>query len=312
MFLCATFSFSQAKQYSFYVVAHGGPSDPYWARVMRGMEEAAAMINANGADHVKAVYLAPTQYSVAQFLEMLNSAIDSRPDGIVVSMPDYTAEDAPLRAAISKGIPVIAIDLPDPRAANQRIPYQCFVGADLYLYAKAAAAKVLAVRKPKRAVVFIHEVGNKGLEVQAQGFIDAMAKAGVPAERLATGLDPSQALEIARGYFSKHPETDAIFSLGPLGNQPAITYIHEEHLEGKVILGCKDFDVLTLKAIQDGTALFTLVPQQYLMGYIPIQFLYLQKKYGFKMPEQEIITGPTWVDSSNVALVAPLVERGYW
>ncbi|GAG58189.1 unnamed protein product, partial [marine sediment metagenome] len=46
---------------------------------------------------------------------MLNSAIATKPDGIAVTITDPAALDAPLRKAIAAGIPVIAINVPDPR-----------------------------------------------------------------------------------------------------------------------------------------------------------------------------------------------------
>jgi simple sugar transport system substrate-binding protein len=185
------------------------------------------------------------------------------------------------------------------------------VGGDEYLSGIKAAEKMLAVKKPARAVVFIHEVGHVGLELRAKGFIEVMSAAGVPAEKLAIGIDPTQAVDIIRGYFAKYPDTDAIFTLGPLGTLPTVTFLKEQGLAGKVMLGCFDLDEVTLKAIKDGVALFTVTQQQYLQGYLPIVWLYLYNKYGF-LPANDILTGPGFVDSSNVEKVEQLIKQGYW
>src|SRR5690554_4564729 len=199
-----------AETFNFYVVSHGGPGDPFWGVVMKGMEDAAAFINKGTDDIIRATYVGPEKYSVEELVDMLNSAIATRPDGIAVTITDPVAVEKPLQRAIDMGIPVIAINVPDPRAREQAIPYLFYVGGDEYLSGKRAAERILADRKPKRAVVTIHEIGHMGLESRAQGFIDVMTEAGVPAEKLATYLDPTQAIEILKGYFSRNPETDAI------------------------------------------------------------------------------------------------------
>jgi len=77
------------------------------------------------------------------------------------------------------------------------------------------------------------------------------------------------------------------------------------------MLGCFDLDEVTLAAIKDGIALFTVTQQQYLQGYLPIVWLYLYNRYGF-LPANDILTGPGFVDSSNIEKVEQLVKQGYW
>jgi simple sugar transport system substrate-binding protein len=300
-----------AAEYTFYIVSHGGPGDPFWGVVMKGMQDAAVLLSKGTGDTIKATYLGPAVYSVTELVNMLNSAIAAHPQGIVCTITDPAALDEPLRRAISLGIPVIAINVPDPRPAGERIPYLFYVGGDEYLSGIKAAEKMLAVKKPARAVVFIHEVGHVGLELRAKGFIEVMTAAGIPAEKLAIGTDPTQAVDIIRGYFAKHPETDAIFTLGPIGTLPTVTFLKEQGLAGKVMLGCFDLDEVTLKAIKDGIALFTVTQQQYLQGYLPIVWLYLYNKYGF-LPANDILTGPGFVDGSNIEKVEQLIKQGYW
>ena len=298
-------------EYTFYVVSHGGPGDPFWGVVMKGMEDAAQMLSTGTGDVVKAIYLGPAVYSVAEFVNMLNSAIAARPHGIACTITDPVAVDEPLRQAIALGIPVIAINVPDPRPSAERIPYLFYVGGDEYLSGIRAAERMLAHRKPARAVVLIHEVGHVGLELRAKGFIEVMTSANVPAEKLAIGIDPTVAVDIIRGYFSKYPDVDAVFALGPLGTLPAVTFLKEQGLAGKVMLGCFDLDEVTLDAIKTGVALFTVTQQQYLQGYLPIVWLYLYNKYGF-LPANDILTGPGFVDRANVGMVEELVKKGYW
>jgi ABC-type sugar transport system substrate-binding protein len=179
-------------------------------------------------------------------------------------------------------------------------------------YGGAGAKKMLKMCKnPTRAVVLIHEPGNIGLEQQTQGFLDVMEAAGVPGDKLLTGQDATQGVEIIRSYFAKYPETDVIFTMGPKANLQAITYLKESGKAGKINVGFKDIDELTLSAISEGIALFTMTPQQYLMGYWSVMSMYLYKKYGFFLPF-DVYTGPAFVDKTNLEEIRTLVEQSIW
>ncbi|MDD5636059.1 MAG: sugar ABC transporter substrate-binding protein [Atribacterota bacterium] len=300
-----------AKTFNFYVVSHGGPGDPFWGVVMKGMEDAAAFITEGTEDEIKATYSGPAKYSVEQLVDMLNSAIATKPDGIAVTITDPDALDQPLRRAIDMGIPVIAINVPDSRPADESIPYLFYIGGDEYLSGKRAAERILEYKKPERAVVTVHEIGHMGLELRAQGFIEVMTEAGVPAEKLATYLDPTQAIEILKGYFTRNPETDAIFTLGSIDSAYVIDFLNEEGLVGKVTHGGFDVSDDVVESIQKGDTLFTISQQQYLQGYLPVHFFYLLNKYNF-LPANDVLTGPGFVDADNVESVVELVEQRYW
>jgi simple sugar transport system substrate-binding protein len=68
-------------------------------------------------------------------------------------------------------------------------------------------------------------------------------------------------------------------------------------------------DVVT--AIEDGEILFAVDQQQYLQGYLPVVFLYLNSTnantVGGGLP---VLTGPGFVTADNAAEVAELAEAG--
>lgn len=301
----------EAKTYNYYVVSHSGASDPFWGVVMKGMKDAAEFITNGTDDTINATYAGPVRYSLEEMVNMLNSAIATKPDGMAATITDPAAVDEPLRKAIAQGIPVIAINVPDIRPEGEKIPYLFYIGGDEYLSGKRAAQRILDVRKPKRGIVCIQEIGHIGLELRAKGFIEVMTANGVPAERLATYLDPTKAIEILKGYFSRQPDTDAIFAVGPIPAAYVIYFLKEQGLEGKVLHAAFDLSDEIVNSINAGTTLFTVTQQQYLQGYLPIFFLYLYNKYGF-LPANDILTGPGFVDASNVKRVEELVKIKFW
>ena len=68
---------------------------------------------------------------------------------------------------------------------------------------------------------------------------------------------------------------------------------------------------LLFDKIEAGEALFTIDQQQYMQGYLPVVFLYLnitnQNTVGGGLP---VMTGPGFVTKDNVAAVRTLVEAG--
>ncbi len=289
---------------TFYVVSHGGPADPFWGVVIRGVQDAAEKFGVN------AIYLGPEKFSIKEFIDLVNSAIARKPDGLVVTMTNPVALDEPLRQAIRMGIPIVAINVPDDRPVEEKIPYLCYVGMNEYLAGVYAARRMLQEFTPKRAVVAIHEPGHVGLEARAKGVADVLGEKKIPVEKLDITTDPTKALTLLKSYLMRYPDTDAIFTLGPLGAHPAIQLVEEERLVGKVKIGAIDLTTKITEAIRKGVVVFTIDQQQYLQGYLPIVFLYMYKTYGL-MPVGDILTGPFIVDKSNVDIVEETVKTGY-
>jgi simple sugar transport system substrate-binding protein len=260
---------------------------------------------------VEVVDEGPTKFSVAAVVDLLNSAIAARPDGLFVSITDPQAMDQPLRDAIADGIPVIATDVADPRPADKRIPYLFYIGGDELLGGQRAAQTFLSAGEATRALCAIQEAGNLSLEIRCQGFQDEMAKADVPVDELPIdGGDPTKAAETLRGYFTSHPETDVAMTLGPQGATPALQVFTEEDLFGKVRLGSFDLSQEQVNAIKEGQIEFTITTQQYLMGWAGIAFLTLHAQHAFTLAA-DLLTGPFFIDKSNVEQVERDVEEGY-
>ncbi len=296
-------------EYTFYYVSHGGPGDPWWAPVIKGTQDAAKLLN------VEVIYLGPEVFSIEKLVELLESAIAAKPDGIIVTITAYEALDEPLRRAIDQGIPVIAVNVPDPRPKPERIPYLGYVGQDEYQagYKLAIAAleefEKLTGRPPKKAVIGIHEVGHVGLEMRAKGIQDAFAEKGLPVpEKLDITTEPVKALEILRSYLVKEPDTEIIFTLGPLGAHPAMKLIREENLKGKVYVATVDIDEEILKGIEEGVMLVAISQQPYAQGFLPVVLMYLYVKYGI-MPPEHLPTGPTPITKELLEVVRYQIQQ---
>ena len=284
-------------KYTFYFVSHGGPGHPFWTVVIKGMEDAAKRYN------VKAVYYGPEVFSIEEMLDMLETAIEAKPDGLACTITVPEAVDKPLRKAIDEGIPVVAINVGDPRPPEERIPYLVYIGQDQYLVGVFSARRLLKEFTPRRTMVLQYEPGHVGLETRAKGFIDVMKEKGIPVEKVESAPDPARIMEDFKSYIAAHPDTDAIFCVGTMPTMTAITFLKETGLKGKVRFVGADVNPDILRGVMEGYLISTCDQQQYLQGYLGVVSLYLYNERGYT-PVEQVLTGPLVVDKSNVERIA--------
>lgn len=296
-----------ADPMKFYVVTHGGPADPFWGVVMKGAEDAGQEFG------VDVTYLGPEKFSIQKLVDMVETAIADNPDGLVVTITDAKALDEPVKDAIAKGIPVIAINVPDSRPFEEAIPYLAYVGADDYKVGIEAAKRMLLEfgdTPPKRGVILIHEVGHAGMEARSKGITEVFSEKGIPIEKLAGTPNASENYQVLEAYLTRNDDTDAVFTLGPLGAHPTLKLMEDLELGDKIKVGGVDLSETMIDAIKSGNMVFTVEQQQYLQGYLPINLLILYNKYGL-IPHDDILTGPAIVDKDNVEVVEEMVSKKY-
>jgi len=291
------------KAYTVYYISHGGPGDPWWAPVIKGAQLAGDMLG------VRVVYLGPEKFSVRWLVDTLQSAVAARPDGIIITVTDYRALDEPLRRAIAQGIPVLAVNVPDPRPEGERIPYLGYVGQDEYQAGYQLAKYTISWfqknfgRLPTGAVIGIHEVGHVGLELRAKGIQDAFKEANLPIpEKLDITTDTTKAYEILKSYVTTRRGIEVIFTLGPLGAHPAMQLVRDLNMVGKLFVSTVDLDDKILAGIADGVVIAAVSQQPFAQGFLPVVYMYLYLKFGIKPPSQ-IPTGPTIIDKALLDLV---------
>ena len=290
----------------YYYVSHGGPADPFWGVVVKGVEDAGRDLG------VDARYVGPAGvFSLQEMIDILNTAVGSEPAGIASTIVDPEALDEPLRRAIDMGIPVVGTNAADTRPPEEAIPYMFYVGALGYDGGLMGGKYMLEQGEITRAVCPTHEAGHSDHIARCQGFKDALAPEGIEVDDLDIGQDPTQAVEVFKAYFEANPETNAMLTLGPPGLIPAVQWMKESGKEpGEIMHGAFDLGVETLDAISDGYCMFAIDQQQYLQGYLSIWWLHKFNEHALK-PPGDVKTGPFFVTADNIAPIADAIERGY-
>lgn len=291
---------------TFYVIAHTGPGDPFWAVVQRGVQDAGKALG------VRAIFQGPPRRDIPAQVDMGRAAIAAKASGIAISVSDPPAIGRVIRDARARGIPVVAINVKEPGDyKGDPIPYMAYIGMDEYEAGKNVARYLLAKIPPGAPVLIaMHEPGHVGLEARAKGITEVLtAERQAKVSKLDTTQDPTKALAAMRAFLKANPEAKALFTLGPLGAIPAIKMIREDKLSGKLVMASFDLDATTIQAIKEGLVEATVDQQQYLQGYVSVLQLYLHAR--FKLDPADYNTGRGLVTKETAAAVEALVKQGY-
>ncbi len=287
------------------VVSHGQASDPFWSVVQNGVNDAAETMG------VTAEYTAPDTFDMVKMGQLIETAIASEPDGIIVSIPDASALGPSIMAAVEAGIPVISMNSGSDTYRDLGVlvhvgqtEYEAGYGGGLAM-AKAGVTTGLCVNQ---------EIGNIGLDLRCQGFGDALTEAGVTVlDVLPVELaDPAGAQATIEAALSANPDINGVLTLGPTGATPALKAFTELGVLGDISLATFDLSPEVLEAVAAGDMLFAIDQQQYLQGYLPVVMLTLYNQYGGLLPGGGgvVLTGPGFVTQENAAAVIELSAAG--
>ena len=281
------------------VVTHGQASSAFWAIVRNGIDAAARQMD------VSVTYSSPDTFSVPRMRTLIDEAVDSDPDGLVVSIPspDLVGD---IRAAISAKIPVVSINSGSDIAA--RLGVLAHVG-QLEDSAGFAAGQRLADAGVRNALCLNHEVGNAGPDQRCRSFARAMRQAGGSSRVLP--IDVQKIAETRRRLTDALADgrVDGMLSLNTGGAQALLDTVRGA-VARRVTVATFDLSPEILAAVRAGRMRFAVDQQAYLQGYLPIVLLAQRARYGL-FPESDVIpTGPSFVTRGTAAQAIRLSQRG--
>ncbi|MER3418695.1 MAG: LacI family transcriptional regulator [Chloroflexota bacterium] len=286
---------AMAQQIRIVVISHGQAADPFWSVVKNGVDQAAKDVN------VRVEYRAPETFDMVRMAQLIDAAVASKPNGIVVSIPDAKALEKSITAAVKAGIPVVSMN--SGSDAAERLGVLLHVGQTEY-EAGLGAGKRMKAAGVKNAICVNHEVGNVALDLRCKGFFDGL---GIKANVLPVKIgDPTGIKNAVDAALQKDPTIDGILTLGPTAAEPVL-----QAVEGKKItFGTFDLSPAVLKALSEKKMAFAIDQQQWLQGYLPVVILANYVRYGLLPANPVILTGPGFVTPENAARVIDLSKRG--
>jgi simple sugar transport system substrate-binding protein len=283
-------------------ITHGQASDPFWTVVKRGLADAQRQSG------TAVSYRAPDRFSIERMRRFIEEAIVDKPDGMVVSLPDFDALAPTIRRAVEAGIPVVTINSGSDKF--QSLGVLAHIGQPEY---KAGVDSGVRMGRAgvRRALCVNQESGNSGLDERCRGFAAGLRRFGGRSRQLPIPLqDPAKAqTEMATAVMDG--PVDGILTLGPGGARPALDAVRASGLEARVKLATFDLSPEVLTAVRDGDMLFAVDQQPYLQGFLPVMLLAERARYQVFPGRGELIpTGPQFVTAENAADVIRLSAEG--
>jgi simple sugar transport system substrate-binding protein len=288
------------------IVTHGQAQDGFWGVVRNGVKAGAADMG------VTANYSAPGQESdMPGMVSLIEAAINKKPSGLVVSIPNPDALGPAIKKAVAAGIPVVSMN--SGSDAFKDLGVLAHVGQTEYEAGLGAGERFKAAGV-KDAYCFNQEVGNKALTDRCNGFFTGLGlDPNTQKDKVLTGKisDPAGMQATIAAKLQSDASMDGLLTLGPSVAKPALAAVAAA---GKPVhLATFDLSADVLTAIKDGKMDFAIDQQQFLQGYLPIVILtnYAETR---NLPTGNgsglIMTGPGFVTKDNAADVIALAAKG--
>ena len=282
------------------VVTHGVASSPFWAIVRNGVEAAGRQVD------VLISYRAPETYSLARMRSLIDQAVASRPDGLVVSIPEPGLAPA-IRRAVRAGIPVVSIN--SGGDAAKRLGVLAHVGQPEY-EAGYRAGRRLAGSGARRVLCINQQIGNQGLDARCRGLASALRKAGGSSRVI--GVD-DQDIAASRdiGAAIARYDADGVLCLNATTGLQAAQAVRRARRSTRTEVGTFDLGPDVLREVRRGRIAFAIDQQAYIQGYLPVILLAQRARFGlFPARRGQLIpTGPNFVTRRNAGRVIELARR---
>jgi|tagenome__1003787_1003787.scaffolds.fasta_scaffold20831538_2 simple sugar transport system substrate-binding protein len=270
----------------------------FWSVVKKGAEQAAK------DSGVKLIW-SPSNNDPQKQAQLIDAAVSQKVDGLAVSVPNASAIQGSLAKAKSAGIPIITLN--SGVDDYKKLGAITHVGQSEGIAGQAAGAKLKAAGV-KKVLCVIHEQNNIGLNQRCdgvkKGFGGPVTNLQVKgtADIATTQTEVKSKLQADKSY-------DGVITLNPDIAAAVKTAIKGASSSAK--LATFDLSPAVLKDIAAGNVLFAVDQQQYLQGYLPVVFLKLFKNNANTVGGgQPVLTGPGFVEKSNVSTVQKLADAG--
>ena len=286
----------------FVVVSHGQSSDPFWSVAANGVKAAEEDMG------VSVVYQAPGTFDMAEMAQIIDAAVASEPDGLVVTIPDADALGPSIRAAVEAGIPVISMNSGSDVFADLGVLVH--VGQTEY-EAGLIAGQELGAMGVSNALCINQEVGNAALDSRCNGFRDGL---GGDVEVIPVDLaDPTGAQAAIEGALSSR-NPDGVPGPGPHRRHPGAERHGQPGHAGPGAAGhLRPRSRGAGGHRRRGDMAFAIDQYQYAQGYLPIVLLTMYHETGglpLGSVDRVVLTGPQLVTAANAADVISFSEQG--
>lgn len=292
-------------------VVGGKNDDAFWNLIKKGVDDARLVVEANGG---KVNYLRLQTYDnfAPDVVQLIQTAISQKVDGLVIPNWVPEGEDPAIREAIKSGIKVILMNAGGHEKAKELGAIN-YVGSDEYL-AGVAGGEYFA-KQGKKNVICVNTVpGAANLEARCKGVLDGITKAGGSGKQLplpATSFgDATAVAEAIKATLLQDSKIDGVLTISAGDADSAAIGVMQAGKTETALLGTFDLNQSGLDRIKDGTQGFAIDQQPYLQSLLAVTLLASAIDFGTDLPTAPVLTGPNIVDKSNIQATLAGVAKG--
>ena len=278
------------------MITHETPGDTFWDKIKSGAQQAATNYGIN------------LKYSndpdPGKQATLIQNAIDSKVDGIATTLATPDALAGAVKDANDAKIPVVAF--------NSGIDQYKDVGALMYFGSDETPRRCRPrvngspIGGGKHPLCVIQASGSVALEARCAG---VKSKAPDTENIQVNGADDSAVVSSLQAKLSQDKSIDYIVTLGAPIALDALKAMDSSGSKAKLVTF--DLNADAAQDIKDGKIEFSIDQQPYVQGYQAVTALYLNLKNGNDIGGGgPVLTGPSFVDKSNIDVILPFAKKG--
>ncbi|WP_455567632.1 sugar ABC transporter substrate-binding protein [Streptomyces bacillaris] len=283
-------------RWTFAMVTHSGDGDTFWDIVQKGAEQAAVKDNIN--------FLYSHNDEGNQQAQLVQTAIDKKVDGLIVSLAKPDAMKAVVAKAVKAGIPVVTVN--SGSAESKEFGALTHIGQDETIAGEAVGDE-LNERGRKKALCVLHEQGNVGHEQRCAG-----AKKTFDGTMQNLYVDGTNMPDVTASIEAKLQSDQSIDAVVTLGAPFADAAVQAKQTAGsKAEINTFDLNAKVATGLQTEKLGFAVDQQPYLQGYQAVDLLWLYR-YNRNVlgGGQPVLTGPQIITAADADALADYTKRG--
>jgi len=287
-----------------YVLISVNVKVPYWQSAGAGFSQAGQQLG------VAYSFTGPDSYDLAAERAELDTAIQKKPSGILISVADPNAVKDDIDRAIAAGIPVITVDSDAP--ASKRL---FFIGTNNFQAGVAGGHRLAQELKSKGNVVVFTMPSQPNLNERLRGYLDSLE--GYPQIKIIRIVDikgdPRVAFDNTNQLLGndKKEHVDAFVCLEAQSGNEVATVLNSNGVKGRTVIAM-DTDPATLDWVRKGVITATIAQKPYTMAFLGLKMLDELHHEGLQKLDSDwardsfapvpafVDTGSALVDKSNV------------
>ncbi|WP_030331285.1 sugar ABC transporter substrate-binding protein [Streptomyces sp. NRRL B-1381] len=283
-------------RWTFAMVTHSGDGDTFWDIVQEGAEQAALK------DNINFIYSHNDEGN--QQAQLVQTAIDKKVDGLIVSLAKPDAMKAVVAKAVKAGIPVVTVN--SGSAESKEFGALTHIGQDEAIAGEAVGDELNA-RGRKKALCVLHEQGNVGHEQRCAGAKKTFD--GTLQNLYVDGTNMPDVTASIEAKLQSDQDIDAVVTLGAPFADAAVQA--KQTAGSKAEIDTFDLNAKVATGLQSDKLGFAVDQQPYLQGYQAVDLLWLYRYnrnvLGGGLP---VLTGPQVITKDDADALADFTKRG--